>query len=289
MVIPEQLIANCRKIPEREAWLDSLPSMWKQLTDRWSLRTGPPLDHANATCSWVAPVVRADGTPAVLKLAMPHMEGAQEIQGLRFWNGNPTVQLLDADDDLGAMLLERCQPGYTLHSEPEYKQDVVIATLLKRLWRRSASPDGLHRFRHLSEMLEGWRHETLAQAQHWPDAGLVGEGLRLLQALATPSPADTLLATDLHAGNALRSEREPWLVIDPKPFVGDAPYDLVQHLHNCEARLHADPIGTVKRLADLAEVDTERLRLWTFARAAADPRAEWSNLLWMDIARVLAP
>jgi hypothetical protein len=38
---------------------------------------------------------------------MPHMEGANEIQGLRFWNGNPTVQLLEADDDLGAMLLER--------------------------------------------------------------------------------------------------------------------------------------------------------------------------------------
>jgi streptomycin 6-kinase len=78
-------------------------------------------------------------------------------------------------------------------------------------------------------------------------------------------------------------------VIDPKPFVGDRVYDLVQHLHNCEARLHSDPIGTVRRLADLAEVDPERLRLWTFARAAADPRDDWSNLLWMRIARALAP
>jgi streptomycin 6-kinase len=217
------------------------------------------------------------------------MEGAHEIQGLRFWNGDPTVQLLEADDDLGAMLLERCQPGDMLRSEPEHKQDEVIASLLKRLWRRSASAHVLHRFRHLSEMLEGWRHETVAQAQHWPDAGLVGEGLRLLQALAKPLPTDTLLATDLHAGNVLRSEREPWLVIDPKPFIGDAPYDLVQHLHNCEARLRADPIGMVMRLADLAEVDMERLQLWTFARAAADPRPEWSNLLWMDVARALAP
>jgi hypothetical protein len=45
----------------------------------------------------------------------------------------------------------------------------------------------------------------------------------------------------------------------------------------------------VKRLADLAEVDAERLQLWTFARAAADPRPEWSNMLWLDIARELAP
>jgi streptomycin 6-kinase len=78
-------------------------------------------------------------------------------------------------------------------------------------------------------------------------------------------------------------------VIDPKPFIGDPSYDVVQHLHNCEARLHADPIGMVNRLADLCEVDRERLRLWTFARAAADPRPDWSNTLWVDIAGALAP
>src|SRR5260370_19727248 len=154
MIIPALLIANCRKIPERKKWLDNLPAMLEELTDRWSLRIGPPFDHANVTCSWVATVVRADGTPAVLKLAMPHMEGAHEIQGLRFWNGNPTVQLLEADDALDAMLLERCQPGDMLRSEPETKQDLVIAALLKRLWRSPPPPDKPHRFRHLSAILQ---------------------------------------------------------------------------------------------------------------------------------------
>ena len=27
------------------------------------------------------------------------------------------------------------------------------------------------------------------------------------------------------AGNILRAQREPWLAIDPKPFVGDPPDD----------------------------------------------------------------
>jgi hypothetical protein len=40
-------------------------------------------------------------------------------------------------------------------------------------------------------------------------------------------------------------------------------------------------------MADLAEVDDERLTLWTLARAAADPRSSWGNLMWMDIARAL--
>ena len=74
------------------------------------------------------------------------MEGADEIHGLRFWNGDPTVQLLEADDEQRAMLLERCLPGYMLRSEPEEKQDLVIAALLKRLWRRSTSLNGIHAF-----------------------------------------------------------------------------------------------------------------------------------------------
>jgi streptomycin 6-kinase len=93
MLLPEQLAANCRKSPERQAWLESLPAMLEELTARWSVRVGAPFEHANVTCSWVAPVACAGGTAAVLKLGMPHMEGAQEIQGLRFWNGDPTVRL----------------------------------------------------------------------------------------------------------------------------------------------------------------------------------------------------
>jgi streptomycin 6-kinase len=279
MIVPEQLVANCRKAPERQEWLHSLPAMLGELTSRWSLRIEGRFDHSNVTCSWVAAVLRADGTPAVLKIGMPHMEGADEIHGLRFWNGHPTVQLLEADDELGAMLLECCLPGYMLRSEPEEKQDLVIAALLKRFWRRSTSLSTTHAFRHLSELLNAWHQETLDQAQYWPDAGLVREGLQIFRALGKPAPVDTLLVTALHAGNVLRSQREPWLVIDPKPFIGDPPYDVVQHLHNCEARLHADPKGMVKRLGELAEVDVERLQLWTFARAAADPRPDQSGAI----------
>ena len=150
------------------------------------------------------------------------------------------------------------------------------------------SSSDLGGFRPLSLMVELWSGETIAQRHLWPDAELVNEGLRVLKELAKPASTDVLLATDLHAGNVLRSQREPWLVIDPKPFVGDRAYDPVQHLMNCETRLHHDPIELVRRVADLAEVDAERLRLWTFARAAADPRDDWKNDRWMRTARTLA-
>ena len=283
--VPERLAANCSKTPERMAWLNRLPNVLRDLERRWSLTLGAPFDNEEGSCAWVAPVALADGTSAVLKLGMPHMEGEHEIQGLRFWNGDPTVRLVDADDELGAMLLERCEPGTMLRALPESEQDVVIAGLLRRLWR---SPPATHPFRPLAALMEHWSNETLANIERWPDPGLVREGLRLFSELPRTAPVEAVLATDLHAGNVLRSKREPWLAIDPKPFVGDPAYDATQHLFNCSARLRADPDGTVDRIADLLGVNRERVRLWTFARAAAEPRDNWRNDS-MALATAIAP
>lgn len=234
----------------------------------------------------VAPVALSDGTSAVLKLGMPHMEGEHEVHGLRFWDGDPTVRLFEVEDDLGAMLLERCLPGAALRSMPEPEQDLVISGLLRRLWR---SPSAPHPFRPLSTLMKHWSDETLADAEQWPDRGLVREGLRLFEELPHNAPTEVLLATDLHAGNVLRSKRRPWLVIDPKPFVGDPAYDSTQHLFNCDRRLRSDPDGMIRRIADLLGLEHERIRLWTFARAAAEPRDDWSSEGWLAIARPTAP
>ncbi|MEO7963005.1 MAG: aminoglycoside phosphotransferase family protein [Gemmatimonadaceae bacterium] len=82
--------------------------------------------------------------------------------------------------------------------------------------------------------------------------------------MSVPTADDVLLATDLHAGNVLSSAREPWLVIDPKPFIGDRAYDATQHLLNCKRRLLTDPNGTIDRIADLIEIDRRCVRLWLF-------------------------
>src|SRR5882762_8282629 len=284
--VPGRLAANCRKTPEGAAWLDRLPGALRNLEGRWSLTVGAPFDGEDVSCAWVAPVALADGTSAVLKLGMPHMEAEHELQGLRFWDGDPTVRLLEFDDELGAMLLERCEPGTVLRVLPESEQDLVIARLLRRLWRLPSTP---HPFRTLSALTEYWTHQTLDDVEQWTDIGLVREGLRLFKELPQTAPTEVLLATDLHAGNVLRSEREPWLVIDPKPFVGDPAYDATQHLFNCGARLRSDPDGTIRRLADLLGVDRERVRLWTFARAAAEPRDDWRHDDSMALARAIAP
>jgi len=178
------------------------------------------------------------------------MEARDEIAGLRFWDGDPTVRLLGADEALNAMLLEHCAPGTHLRRLPEPEQDVVVAGLLRRLWRRATEP---HPFRPLADLTAYWLAE----------AGEPAEAAAIAAELHRTAPDEVVLATDLHAGNVLRAEREPWLVIDPKPFVGDPAYDATQHLLN-----RSDPERGLDRFAELLHVDARRVRLWLDVRRA---------------------
>jgi streptomycin 6-kinase len=285
--VPAQLAANCAKTPDRTAWLERLPEVIEELRLRWQLDLGSPFDGPEVSAAWVAPARRRDSTSVVFKVSMPHLEADHEAAGLRFWDGHPTVQLLDADDGLSALLLERCDPGPWLRAIPEEEQDHVLADLLPAMWR---PPDERLGFRSLSAMIELWVEETRQNEEHRPDPALVREGLVMFEALAADdSEGGVLLGTDVHAGNVLRAKRSPWLVIDPKPFVGDPAYDATQHLMNCEARMRGAALSTIQRFAGLLGVDADRVRRWMFARAAAENRDDWENDVWMSIARDLRP
>lgn len=250
--------------------MSHLPGQVAELLRRWSLSLDVEEGGGGATCSYVALVRRADGTPAVLKLGLPHLEAEQEIAGVRFWNGDAMVSLLEADPATGALLIERCEPGTPLSARPDHEQDRVLAALLPRLWRVPPAP---HPFRPLSYMVRYWADCAFARSADWPDPGFARDGIQRLIELARPQPTDVLLATDLHAGNVLEARREPWLAIDPKPFVGDPAYDATQHLLNGMPRLRADPTGTVARFCEPLQLSSERVRGWLFARLAQSARA----------------
>lgn len=264
--VPQYLETACSGNTVREQWLAGLPAVVNDLCRRWDLVPERPFEQG-ASCSWVCPCVRRTGEPAVLKIGMPHMEARDEIDGLLLWNGEPTVMVHASDKADNVMLLERCVPGTPLKTLPEAEQDRVVAQMLRRLW--STPPSG-STFRPLSDMIAEWNREVLAVLDRYADPKLAEEGVRVREELATDTEVSVLLATDLHAGNILRAERAPWLVIDPKPFVGDPAYDATQHLLNCPDRLRTTPRATIDTLADLLELDRRRLRLWMFGRLATE-------------------
>ncbi len=262
--------------------------MVAELAARWDLEVGAPFQPGGQT-AWVAPARRAGGDDLVLKVGWRHAEAEHEADALAAWAGQGAVLLFAAeqpDEATRALLVERCRPGTELTSRPEPEQDTVLAGLLPRLWL--VPPPG-HPFPTLQEMCDEWAAEFDAQAGAGRadiDPGLAREGMALFRGLPATAERHVLLGTDLHAGNVLAAGREPWLVVDPKPHVGDPTYDALQHLLNCDARLQADPVGLARRMAGLLDLDADRLLLWLFARCVQESPG-WEGLA--DVARRIAP
>jgi streptomycin 6-kinase len=273
--VPAYLAETSRHDEGMRAWIAGLPEIVADITERWALRLGEPFEPGGQG-SWTAPVTAPDVADLVLKVAFrsPSGEDRDEAAGLRVWSGEGTVRL-QADfqtETTHALLIERCRPGTPLGRVlPEPEQDVVVARLLNRLW---AQPAGSHPFRPLAQMCAAWAQEFEQEYAAAPDAdridpGLARTGITLLRELPRDADRQVLLCTDLHGDNILAAQREPWLVIDPKPYVGDPAYDLLQHMLNCE-RLAADPGGLADRMANLAEIDSHRARQWLFARSVQE-------------------
>lgn len=283
--IPHSLAAAAGA-EDRDGWLDTLPAIVSDIERAWSLTVGQPFEPGGST-AWVAPALTASGEQRVVKLAWRHYEAEHEADGLRAWAGNGAVMLFEVVEypQTSALLLEQCLPGRALSSELEEHQDAVIADLLRQVW---ITPPAAGRFRALADMCEHWAQQCDADlnAGRIPmDPALAADGIAVLRGLAGSAPAHVLLCTDLHAGNVLAAQRQPWLVIDPKPCIGDPAFDVVQHLLNCSARLQDDPVALAARVADLAGLDRDRVCSWLFARVVMESPAEPAL---EDVARRLA-
>jgi len=222
------------------------------------------------------PARRQDGKEVVLKIQFPHRESKGEAAALRAWGGDGAVLLLDEDPDRHALLLERCRPGSHLSSEHPDTATEILISLIPRLSR--PDPGG---FTALADEARWWASDL---QDNWQDAGrpfekrLIDAALETLAALGADPAPPVLLHQDLHGDNVLRAEREPWLVIDPKPPAGDpafAPAPVVRsyELGHDRRRL----IGRLDHITGELGLDRERARGWalgrTVARAFEDGRA----------------
>ena len=103
------------------------------------------------------------------------------------------------------------------------------------------------------------------------DPGLVAEGARLLRELPRSAEQRVVLHGDYNPGNILAATREPWLVIDPKPMVGDPGYDFAPLILQVDDPFtHPDPLAVVDRrvrlVSDLTGVPDDRNLAWMQAR-----------------------
>jgi streptomycin 6-kinase len=256
------------------SWLAALPGLVAGCAEQWSLDLEAPFE---TTYSLVIPA--AD---AVLKLIAPSdTEARHEGDALALWRGRGAARLLGRDDERGAILVERCVPGTRLWDSGVDEVD-VIAGLIPRL--QIDAPDATS-IPLLADEADRWAENV----PRWYDAaGKPFERVLLDTALDVYRTVDrsarVLVNQDLHGENVLRAQREPWLVIDPKPLVGERELEASAPLRNT-----TDVSRWLDALADLG-LDRDRARGWGVAHNLAwawDERRGWLEQHVEEARRIL--
>jgi streptomycin 6-kinase len=262
MRLPHELVETWSHEPE---WIAGLPELVASCAERWSLALEAPIDTPH---SLVVPA-----GDVVLKLNAPsHEEADNEADALAAWDGRGAVRLLDRDDERRALLLERCRPGTELWHAGDVDEIGVVGELLPRV---QVDAGDAHPFTLLADEADRWVDVVPSR---YDSSGPPFERPLLDAALDVYRTVDRtawlLVNQDLHGGNVLRAEREPWLVIDPKPLVGERELEASGLLRNA-----ADVSLWLDGLAELG-FDRERARGWGIAHNLAwawDERDGWSK------------
>jgi streptomycin 6-kinase len=195
------------------------------------------------------------GDDSVLKIVPVEDDGADhEADALELLGGDGAVRVLRHDRARRAILIERARPGHDASGLPEDEAIHAAVAATKRFWR-PASRD--RPFRWIGDHVPHWLDNA---GDHY----LVRQAKEIY---ATMQPSDaTLVHGDFHHHNLLR-QGETWLVIDPKPMVGEPEFDVPTFLWN--------PIGhmptkeSVERWIGAfagAGLDANLIRKWAIVR-----------------------
>ena len=246
------------------AWVDGLPALVAALERECSITVGAPYD--GATEAYVARAVTADGTPGVLKLALPHAAGAearQEITVLRLAGGDGCARLLREDAGRGAMLLERL--GRALHDlrVPIGRRHEILCDVARRVWRPAPGadlPSGADKGRALSAFI----------ARTWEAAGRPCHERTIDHALACAArrieahddERARLVHGDVHQWNALE-RGDGFALVDPDGLLAEPEYDLGVIMREDPVELlRGDPQDRARRLARRTGLDATAIWEW---------------------------
>jgi streptomycin 6-kinase len=248
-----------------DAWLARLPALVDESLTDWDLTLdGKPMHGA---CALVRPVRRRDGSAAVLKVTWPHTDAQHEHLALQHWGGRGAVRLLAANPARWTMLLERLNSDQDLQDIPIDEACAVIGTLLRQL-----DHDALPQLSRLSAQATAIGAKLRSAPRAMPRR-FAQQAAALLSDLVSEEAIDSrLVNTDLHYGNVLAADRQPWLAIDPKPLAADPAFAATPALWNrwAEALDSGNLRQHLRRrlsiICESAGLDEERAQAWSIVR-----------------------
>jgi streptomycin 6-kinase len=257
------VVAKKARVVGAEKWLDDLPEVVAQLSDRWGFSVGRAYD--DATEAFVCPVTMLDETLAVLKLMIPRPTNdyANEVTVLRLAEGSGCVRLLDEDADHHAMLLERLGPTLQSLGLPLEQRLVAMCETVRPLWLRApdrALPSGAQKARWLMDFIT----TTWENLGHPCSERVVDHALECARRRETAHRTErgVLVHGDVHQWNTLKAT-SGFKLIDPDGLLAEAEYDLgVMMREDPEELMNGDPFERARSLARRCNLNARAVWEW---------------------------
>ena len=253
-------------------WLDGLPEVVSTLADRWSLDLGPA--YPGGTAAYVVAATAADGRALVLKVAAALDDGeraafSRSVRAHRLAAGRGCAAVVDVDDAVPAMTLERLGPNLDVLGLPVPELLEVVAATLRTFWRPLDTdcglPTGPQRAARLADGI----------VADWDELGrpcpraVIDRALDCCAArTAAFDPASAVLIHgDAHGWNTLTAPEGGHKFVDPEGVRGEPAQDLGVPMREYNGPLLAGPTSLLVRrraelLAESCGVDAEAVWQW---------------------------
>ena len=272
MLIPVDvpiIVRNKAVAAGADTWLRELAGLVESLSARWDLTIGRTFP--DATEAFVAEATLGDGTPAVLKVLVPHDGDAacHEIAVLRRTEGDGCVGLLRSDDAAGALLLERLGPSLHDLGLAFGERLEILTSVAAKVWRPAADlglPTGAEKGRWLVDAITTMWTELDGPCTERAVEHALACAARRIE--AHDDERAVLVHGDVHEWNALQAG-DGFKLVDPDGLLAEAEYDL-------GVLMREDPL-------ELVDGDPFERARWLAARTGLDATAIWE---WGAVERV---
>lgn len=211
-------------------WLPELSNIVGLCREKWGLREG--VMCSAMSMNYIEFSTTVSGAAVVLKVGVPHAELFTEMEALRLYGGKGAVCFLDADRELGAILMQRVQPGTMLWQLGDNGQETRIAASVMR--ELSVPVPSIHNLPSFSQWVErAFRlTRTVWDPQELMPRDLVDRAEQAFKEIERGKSKDVMLHGDLHHENILFDEQGGWIAIDPKGVIGAPCLEVGRFLQN---------------------------------------------------------
>jgi streptomycin 6-kinase len=259
-------------------WLEGLPGVVAELSDRWGLVLGAAF--GGGTAGYVVAATDSSGRACVLKVAMPLDMSEREtfvrsVRAHELAAGQGCAELLAHDASIPAMLLERLGPNLAELGlcVPEIL-DAITATL-RLFWRPVNVDDGLQSGDDQARWLSRYITHTWNELGQPCERAVIDQALALCdrRAAAFDPMRAVLVHGDAHGWNTLDAGMGTYKFVDVEGLCSEREHDLgvAMREYNDPLLLGDTPCLVRDRATFLAD------------RCAVDPQVVWE---WGFIERV---